>query len=378
MLKRKIFLNIIKLIIRKRKVKLNKYKINKVLILRLGAMGDVLNTTPFVKELKKVIPNAKIDYIVSNNVSGILEGNPNINEIIKVSGKDLYGKSISRLITFYKLSRYIKSKKYDLIFNLEPHWLSQFFTLLCEIPISIGFDRFGEGFSLNYKVLYDGKTNEILKYLELLKFFGVKPKNTELEIFLSKHDKDFALNFIKSNNILNKNIIGMSPGAGKNEKAEEVYKRWSILNYKKLCKILVSKGFFLLFFGNKDDKLIVRKIIKGLNKRSYLDTSGKTSIREAVALIDKCNLFIAHDSGPMHIASAMKIPIIALFGPTPPRRFAPLSQNVYIIYKKYKNEPEKYDIFGKFINCEKETYMERITVNDVLDLLNKIIYNKNL
>ena len=369
-----ILFKVIGKIVNKKKIKLKKLEINRILILRLGAIGDVLRTTPLVRELRKILPDAEIDYITSEKVASILKGNSNINKIINPIGNNIYGNNISRLIMFYRMSRYIKRRRYDLILNLEPHWLSQFFVLSCSIPISIGWDRYGEGFSLNNKIAYDGSTNEVYKALELLKFFGKVPQNTKLDIFLSKKDKDFATNFIKKNKLNRKRIIGLAPGASKNEMAEEKYRRWSVKNYNELSKKLIDMGYFLLFFGNIGDKQIINRVTKGLKKRYYTDTSGKTSIKEAAALIKKCNIFISHDSGPMHIAAAMDIPIIALFGPTSPRRARPLTKS-YVIYKKRKDEPEKYDIWGRYINCKKETYMERITVDDILFYINKIYKN---
>ena len=83
----------------------------------------------------------------------------------------------------------------------------------------------------------------------------------------------------------------------------------------------------------------------------------------------------------MHIAAAMNVPIIAMFGPTPPRRAAPMTKDSYILYKKKENEPEKYDVWGRYINCDRETYTERIKVDDVLSLVYNIFrnpgYNKN-
>ena len=210
--KRILLSRIIKLFIRKKRVRIDPHKINRVLILRLGAMGDVLRTTPLLRELRRALPNAKIDYLVGNYAKPVLDGNPNIDEIIGMGGK-LYGISISTLIGFYKMSRIIRHRRYDLIINLEPHYLSQLFVLSCGIPISIGWDRYGEGFSLNNKVEYDGSSNEIEKGLEIMKFFGVKSKDTRLDLYLSKHNIEFADRFVRRYKLKNRAVIGMAPGA---------------------------------------------------------------------------------------------------------------------------------------------------------------------
>ena len=366
-------MTIMHFIIRKKPISIDKSKIHRILILRLDAIGDVLRTTPLIRELRKIFPKAEIDYIVSSNSKGILVGNPNINNIIPINTKIGHLSHITRVTTYFEAAINLRKNKYDLLINLEPHWLSQFFTLLLNIPISIGFDRAGEGFALNNKIPYDGSKNEIFKNLEILKFFGKTSRNTKLDIFIPKKDIDFAESILKKHNLYKKKVIGFAPGISDNTIAEERYREWPKEKYAKLCKILINKGFFLVFIGTKKQKKLIKDIIKNLNTKDYLNMVGKTTIMQAAAFIKNCNLFIGGDSGPIHIAAATNTNIIALFGPTSPKRAAPLTKNTYIIYKKKNNEPEKYDIYGRYLNCKNETYMERIFPQDILKVVYKII-----
>lgn len=360
-------------IIRKKPVSIDKSKIHKILILRLDAIGDVLRTTPLIREVRKIFPNAEIDYAVSNNSKSILIGNPNINKIISINTKIGHLSHIKRISTYFKAAVNLRKQNYDLIINLEPHWLSQFFTLLLHIPIAIGFDREGEGFALNNKIPYDGSENEILKNLDLLKFFKNTSRNTKLDIFIPKKDIVFAERILKKHNLYKKKVIGFAPGISDSTIAEERYREWPKEKYAELSKILIKKGFFLVFLGTKNQRGIINDIIKDLNPKQYLNIAGKTTIMQAAAFIKNCDLFIGGDSGPIHIAAATNTSIIALFGPTSPKRAAPLTKDTYIIYKKRNNEPEKYDIYGRYLNCKNETYMERIAVRDILLIINKIV-----
>ena len=362
-MKKRTISTIMDLVVRKKIVHIDKQKIRKVLILRLGAIGDVIRTTPMLRELRRMLPDARIDYLVNYNIKEVLEGNPNIDRIIDLKGQ-IYGKSFKTLKTFYNAEKEIRREKYDLLINLEPHYLSQMFVLWCNIPIVIGWDRLGEGFALNNRVRYDGTANEIEKALEVLKFIGGYRKKTDLEIYLSKEDKVFARRLIKNNGIKRKKVV-MSSGGTRNAFASETQRRWPAEKYKELAERLAERGFLIIFVGDKYDKDVIREVSKDLKKGDYIDTSGKTTIKQMAAIIKKCDLFISHDSGPMHIAAAVKTPIIALFGPTDPRRAAPMTKNTYVIYKKKRNEPEQYNVYGCYINKKKD-YINRITVDEVV------------
>ena len=354
---------IMDLAIRKKIVHIDKQKIRKVLVLRLGAIGDVIRTTPMLRELRRMLPDARIDYLVNYNIKEVLEGNPNIDRIIGLKGQ-IYGRSFKTLKTFYNAEKEIRKEKYGLLINLEPHYLSQMFALLCNIPIAIGWDRLGGGFALNNKVKYEGTANEIEKALEVLKFIGRYRKKTDLEIYLSKGDEAFARRSIKSKGIKRKKVV-MSPSGTRNAFASETQRRWPAEKYKELAERLIECGFLIIFVGDKYDKGVIKEVSKNLKKEDYIDTSGRTTIKQMAAIIKECDLFISHDSGPMHIAAAVQTPIIALFGPTNPRRAAPMTKNTHVIYKKKKNEPEQYNVYGCYINKKKD-YINRITVDEVL------------
>ncbi len=366
-MEKSILAGIFKKVIVRKKANIDASKLNRILVLRLGAMGDVVRTTPMLRELRRMVPNARIDYLVSGRVSEVLEGNPNVDRIIRLNGQ-IYGLSFQTIATFYRAARRIRKEKYDLMINLEPHYFSQFFTLMCGIPIVIGWDRAGEGFALNNKVEYDGRSNEIYKALETLKFIGRYRKNADLEIYIGKKEREFARKELSK--ARKGRLIAIAPGATRNQRASETIRRWPEERYRELSERLARMGYTIVFVGDRHDKGVIKKVSGNLKKGSYIDTSGKTTIKEMAAIIGMCDLFISHDSGPMHIAAAVKTPIIALFGSTEPRRAAPLTKNSIVIYKRRKNEPLQYDIYGRYINTDMD-YLKRISVEEVISQVKK-------
>lgn len=188
------------------------------------------------------------------------------------------------------------------------------------------------------------------------------------EIIASKENTEFAENILKAE-YNGKKIIGIAVGGGENPGQEMHIKRWPKENYIKLIKTLKKNHFILLFGGNSDEELsddIVFAVGNGI-----MSVAGKTTIQQSIALMKKCSLFITHDCGALCLASTVNIPLIALFGPTDPKRFAP--KNAVVIKSKTKCSP-CYDVYGKYgkdiyKEC-RENCMESIKVEDVIKTVN--------
>ncbi len=147
---------------------------------------------------------------------------------------------------------------------------------------------------------------------------------------------------------------------------------WSIENYAKLIEKLVNiYNAKIIFFGSKDDVTIVNRI-KSKTKVKIYNSAGLTNLTQAIALIKKCKLFITHDCGLMHIAYIANIPIISIFGPTDPRRWAPLNKHSIYIWKD-KVKCEKCAIYGKFPYCDKHISTDSVKPEDVLVYVKKIL-----
>jgi heptosyltransferase-2 len=159
-----------------------------------------------------------------------------------------------------------------------------------------------------------------------------------------------------------KPIIGIFPGASYGPA-----KMWGAEKFRMLAEKIVKTGKakILVFGGNKEKELgeIIQNKTDGI-----INLCGKTTARELMALIKKCNVFITNDTGPMHIASALNVPVIAIFGPTNPDRTSPLGSSA-IIKKEVKCAPCKYRI------CPLKNHkcMESISVEEVFEAAGKYI-----
>jgi heptosyltransferase-2 len=316
----------------------------KMLVIRSGAIGDVIMATPFLKNLRQNFKKAKISFLVGNWSKDVLKNNPNVDEIISFDDKIIIKKRLFKVLFLIKK---IKKQKFDLCFILDKSWLWNLFAFLCKIKTRMGFSRNNEGFLNTKSVPYKGQKNEVDYNLDLLKLVNIKPKQYQPELFTTK--KDQPKKFLK-------NAIGIAPGGASNPGQKAFLKRWPIENYIELVDMLKDN---VIIFGNNEDKALAKLIIRNSENKNIQDATGN-SLQQAKELMEKCKVIVTHDSGSLHIASTTKTKLIALFGPTPSKRLCP--KRAVLIETK---SPSCYTIKGKFVNCKSEQ-MKEITVEEVI------------
>ena len=319
-------------------------KINRILIIRSGGIGDVLMTIPLVRAIKGKYPGSKLDYLTGNWSKGVLEGNKDINEVISFEDEIVFKKKLFKILALIKD---LKEKRYDLCFVLDKSWLWGVFAYLSCIKFRIGFDRFSEGFANNLTIPYDGSKYELDYYMDIAGLIGIKKIDKNMLLDLSEKDKKFLDDFLLNNNLKNKKLIGIAAGGAENPGQKMHVKRWPKEKYIEFVKLILKekKNAAILLFGGKNDVELNESIVKETDKIRTYNLAGKTTIKQAAALMKKCKVFVTHDSGTMHIAAAVKAPLIVLFGATNPKRFAPRGSTVI---KREINCSPCYDINGNY------------------------------
>lgn len=337
----------------------------KILLFKIGAIGDVIMTTPLIKALRKRYPNYVIDYLVGMHSQKVLENNPHINDIIGFDEKIFFDK---RAFSALGLIKSIRKRNYDIIFVLDKSIYTNVFASLLGIPVRIGFDRLGkEGKLLTKKVFYDGSMHEIRYYLKLLpqkdKKKGINYLKTE--IFPSINDKNTIKKIMEKHDL--KRFIIIAPGGARNPGQAASSKIWP---FEKFIEVIKGLKITVVLVGDKGDIQIGRIIEKKEKKQNIINLIGKTSIQQTSLLMKYADAIICNDTGALHMATTSNDRIVALFGPTDPKRFGPLSKNSVILHKKTDCCPCN-DIFGSFKRCNSNECMDRISAADVNRCLKK-------
>jgi heptosyltransferase-2 len=325
----------------------------KILIVNVNWVGDVLFSTPFIRNLREAYPEAHIASLVHPRCAVMLEGNPRLDEIIiydeELSHKGLAGKAA--------LIRRLRKKAFDTAYLLHRSFTKAAIVYLAGIKERIGYPTKNRGFLLTKTAEEpDEDIHKVKHFLNLLAATGIKSKPHSCEFFIKESDRDSAKTFLKDNGIGDRDLVAViCPGGNWDPK------RWPRENFAGLADILSEKfGAKVVISGaGKDIKL--GEEIRSLMKDGAVIACGKTTLKELGALLERANLVIANDTGPMHIAVAMKTRVIALFGPTSPALTGPYGEGNYRVISRYDECPIPcYDF-----TCKDNRCMKAITVDEV-------------
>jgi len=321
--------------------------IKKILIIKWSALGDVVLITPSLKTIRNHFPEAKIRILIKREYKDLLESLPYIDSFIDFK-KSKWRSLISEL----------KKEKFDLSIDFQNTWCSHLLAFLGAVRNRLGYGRKGGRIFLNM-VAFEPKEikNPVEHQAHLLSKIGINLIDYELE----------CRTFIQPSFNLDKPYIVILPGAGEGWKT----KCWSESSFARLSDILIDKfGYSIVFLGGKKEKRRIDNIKKTMNKKAK-DLSGKTDLKELAGVLKESSLFITHDTGPMHLAEALKVPTIALFGPTDPRRHTVPSSNLVIVKKDLPCQP------CYLRECSEHQCMQLIKVEEVLEIVSDMLNKEN-
>lgn len=343
----------------------------KILVIKTeGGLGDLLMITPLLSTLRFHYPDSRMEVMVKPAFAELLEGNPLVSEVIPLQPKEK---------PLLWLSGFFCARKYDLGILLWSTSKIALAMLLGEIPV-----RVGEAGRLMYSWLFTHKvcrrdyiegsseSHQVEQMLDYGRVIGLEPHHDGLVIPL-KHDAGEKAckkieDVLKQHNVQSTNIlIGLHIGKG----IDLHSKGWPVKNFAELVDCLIERfAAKVILTGGEYEISMVEELSK-IVKHPIINMAGKTSILELTALISKCKLFICPDSGPAHIAAAMKIPTISIFALKSdfPSRWSPFGTS-YEIMRKVTECGRK---------CIKETCpdficMQQIKSSDILPLAEKLLY----
>jgi len=329
----------------------------KIAIVKLSALGDIIHAMIVLQFIKKNYPESEIDWFVEKRFFGILENNPHINQIHQVNLKSV-NKSKSLFLLWKELRKIRKVGKYDLVIDMQGLIKSALVARIIPSDTTLGFDKNSLRESLA-SIFYDQKykidyaENVIVRNLNLagsaLKFSFDKEEVLSKEVFLYP-SQQFIFDHISSSK---KNIL-LIPGASYPAKS------YSIEKFVELTKQIDAN--FLTIWGSEKERIIANEI-KQLS--STVEVLEELSLDGLISLISQVDLVIGPDTGPTHMAWALNIPSITLFGPTPGYRNTYVTSINKIIESNSEVDPNKIDKSDYSIN--------NIKVNDISKLAQKLL-----
>lgn len=319
---------------RKDRPKISPPPLQKILLIRLRRIGDIVMTTPAITAVRRALPESSLTYIVEEPFRRLVEGNPDLDEVLVLPPHQGF-------FSFLGFVRRLRSTRYDLAvdFHGGPRasriaWLSR--------------ARFKAGYALKHKAfIYDFRVprsrkhvpvHSVENHLNLVRAAGIAVKEPAPPLSLPparKEERERVEGFWSDYGLAGNRAVVLHVGAG-NE-----FRDWGADNLTALAERLAgNRGVRVVLVGASQDTSRAEDI-RNMGPAEILSLAGKTNLIELREVIARASLFIGPDSGPMHIAATTKTPIVALFGPTLPAHFAPWKTRATLIEKSLDCRPCK-------------------------------------
>lgn len=324
----------------------------KILIVKPSSLGDVVHSLPFLNAVKTSFPKTEIHWVIAKGFEGLLEGHPMINKLWIIN-KDEWKKIKNAKGTIKELNasfKALKKEKYDIVVDLQGLLRSGLITAATGAPVKIGFKEAREGSRFFYTHKLEGGKNihAVDRYLKIADFLGCDISDIRFPFPLH-----FKSSFITHHLSLSEDYAVIVPGA-----------RWKTKKWppEKFGELSSKLPLHIVIVGSKGEMDIANKIVACSDGKA-ISLAGKTDLKELIEVIRGARFVASNDSGPMHIAAALGIPVFAIFGPTDPLRTGPYGKRHTIIKEDISCAP----CFRK--TCDNMKCLKSLTVERVYEVI---------
>ncbi len=342
--------------------KMPRQGMDRILIRGTNWIGDAIMTLPAVASIRATYPKAHIAILAKSWVADIYKLFSDIDEII------IYEKKFDNPAGVFRLAQILKEKKFDAAILMQNAVEAAIIAVAARIPLRAGYDSDARGLLLTHSVR---RTPEIKKvhqvdyYLEMVKNLGCVSVDRDMHM-------ETKINITDARNVLQKfipetkkTIIGIAPGA-----TYGPAKKWFPDRFAAAAdKLSEMYSAQVIIMGGKSDGETALDVQK-LARTPLINLAGKTNLLEAIYLISQCRLFISNDSGLMHVAGALNIPTVAIFGSTNPVTTAPMGKKSIIVRQEMSCSPCLKKTCPTDFRC-----MSMVSVEDVLRVAQDLFQN---
>jgi len=323
-------------------------KIRSFLVINPFGIGDVLFSTPLLRNIKDNYPESEIYYLCNKKTGPVIKNNPLIKKAFIYERDDFVNaQKRSWFAWFKKFNGFIseiRKEDIDVCLDLSLNSQYAFFAMMAGIRKRYGLDYKGRGVFLSRKVRIPGFVDKHVAdyYLDVLRFIGITPKKTALEVFADAQSRAWADAFMTTHNIAaDAVVVGIAPCGGDAFGKDAGIKRWPAIKFAELIDRLTGefKAKVFIFAGPKE-KEDLAEITDSLKIRNGVYEFSDATLAETIALVDKCRVFIGNDTGPLRFADGLRKKLVAIFGP--------VDENVY---GPYPFEADRTAVIKKDMPC---------------------------
>lgn len=339
----------------------------KILIIKLRAIGDVIMATPVIANLRSAFPAANIDFLTERPSAAIVEDNPDLNRVIVLDRTALkQQKPVQRLQTYLRFIADLRQQNYDLVFDLFGNPRSALLTLLTRAPVRAGYRYRIRRFAYTHVVEPRGdRVHEVQTNLDALQALHLPISNTELRVAIDDVSANEIEQFWQQNGLpAEKLVIGLNASGG------WYTKRWPLHSFAQLGdRLRRESGARLLLLWGPGEREDATSIQRMMSTESVMAPT--TTLKSLGVLLRRLHLLVSNDSGPMHLAAAVGTPVVGIYGPTNPRLQGPWGNQNEVVTKT------GLDCLGcNGVTCRIVTHdcMQALSVDEVMAAIRKLIH----
>lgn len=302
--------------------------VQRILIRSANWVGDAVMTTPALRAVRRHFPGAGITLLAKPWVTPVFKNSPDIDCVMVYDANGRHAGPMG----LWRLSQEIRRRRFDLAISLQNAFEAALLAFLARIPRRMGFTTDGRTLLLTDRIRTwqpFKKGHLVDYYLGLMAQGGIPPQGRHLTLLLNQAEISEARRLLSQHGIdPNRRLVGLNPGA-----AFGTAKRWLPERYVEAGRRLIADlDAHILIFGSAGEGELGQAMADRIGD-GCLNLSGRTSLRQAMALIGQCSLFVTNDSGLMHVAAALDVPQVAIIGPTDPIATGPVNPQSLLVQK---------------------------------------------
>jgi lipopolysaccharide heptosyltransferase II len=271
----------------------------RILLSRLRFVGDIVLTTPVIRSVRAACPEARIAYLGDCHAVSLLQGNPHLNEIIP------YDFSRPAALEQARVAWLLRRRGFDLAIDMFNNPRSALLTYATGARVRVGLERRGRGMLYTLRVRDDGRPKTPVEFHgQFLLAAGISPSAAATELFLAPDERASIQALLPEGTAP---LIGIHPGA------TWPAKRWPAERFADLADRLAGSGYRVVITAGPGESDVIRRLLNASGSAPHV--LPLVPLRALAAAISRCSVFVSNDAGPMHIAAALGVPTVGIFGP---------------------------------------------------------------
>ncbi len=336
--------------------------LNEILVIKLRYLGDVLLMTPCLQAMKENVPHANVTVVVNKGTEAVLHNHPYVDNLVTVD-RGSFAKGCRAVMR-------LRQRRYDLVLDLTDGDRSAIMTRLVYARYRVGYNAEHRWRGCCYDQIIHGdpdKLHSVEYYLQAIKDIGLKVNVHAPTLVCASDDEQYAHELFVDHGIdREEQLVMIHPGSRWEAKS------WLPERFAAVADtIQVSRSTRVVFAGSEQERARV-KYIQAQMSTTSVSIVGQTTVLQLAAVMKRCVLFLGNDNGPMHMAAALGLPVVALFGPTNPKIWGPWGKGHRVFFK----DIDCRSCFLPGCHLGSQSCMAQISVDEVMDAIDGYLMSK--